>query len=149
MTHRNAHSVEVERPAGEVFPYLVESDKRLRWMGVLKQSKPVDDGPPREGSRYRDVFEDHGQRIELDAEVTVYRPPELLEVRLDAPRGFAATSTSRLEERDGRTRVSVEIRTQYRSRVARLLGGVVTRHAQKQLEADLAALKALLEEADG
>jgi uncharacterized protein YndB with AHSA1/START domain len=128
-----------------VFPYLVESDKRLRWMGVLKESEPVGDGQPGEGSRYRDVFEDHGQRIEIDAEVTIYRPPELLEVRLESPRGFGGTSTSRLQERDGRTRVSVEILTEYRSRVARLLGGLVARHAQKQLEADLAALKALLE----
>jgi hypothetical protein len=39
----------------------------------------------------------------------------------------------------------VEIETEYRSRVARIMAGVVTRQAQKQLEADLARLKRLVE----
>ena len=36
-------------------------------MGALVESEPLSEGPPRRGSRYRDVFEDHGQRIELEA----------------------------------------------------------------------------------
>lgn len=147
--HRNEHTVEIDAPAAAVFPYLADSKQRLRWMGALKESEPLDGGPSGEGARWRDVFEDHGHRIELEAEVDEYAPHERLRIRLHGS-GFEATSEQRLEEANGRTRLTTVIETDYKSFGARLLAGVITRHAQQQLEADLAALKALVErEADG
>ena len=130
-----------------MFPYLVEGAKRLEWMGVLKESEQLTQGAPKVGSRWRDVFEDHGHRIELEAELVEYEPNRRLRVRLDGG-GFDSMSSQELEEVDGRTRVSTVIETEYRMLVARLAGRVVTRHAQKQLEADLARLKELLERRD-
>lgn len=113
-------------------------------MGALVESEPLTEGPSRVGSRWRDVFEDHGYRIEVQAEVVELEPGERLRVRLTG-RGFAATSTQTLEERDERTRVSTVIETDYRTLRARLAAAVVTRHAQKRLESDLAALRELVE----
>ena len=113
-------------------------------MGALVASEPLTDGPPRRGSRYRDVFEDHGQRIELQAELVEVDEPRKLLVEL-ASDGFDATITQRLEEAGGHTRLTAEIETTYTKLAARLLAGVVTRHAQKQLESDLARLKELVE----
>ena len=141
--HRNEHTVEIDAPAVAVFPYLVDSAQRLRWMGALKESEPLNGGPEK-GARWRDVFEDHGHRIELEAEMDEYEPVERVRIRLRAG-GFEATSEQRLEEASGRTRLTAVIETDYKSLAARLMAGVVTRHAQKQLEADLAALKELVE----
>jgi carbon monoxide dehydrogenase subunit G len=107
-------------------------------MGVLVESEPLEE------ARFRDTFVDHGQRIELEAEVVRREPPKLLEVRL---RGdlFEATSTQRLEEEGAGTRLSTIVETEYTSRLARLAGPLVTRRAQRQLVADLAALKELVE----
>jgi len=113
-------------------------------MGALVESEPLDEGPPDEGSRYRDVFEDHGQRIELEAELVEVDEPRELVVHLTAD-AFDATIRQGLEEADGATRLTAVIETTYTKLAARLLGGVVTRHAQKQLEADLARLKELVE----
>jgi len=113
-------------------------------MGALVESEPLSEGPPRRGSRYRDVFEDHGQRIELEAELVEVDEPRGLVVRL-ASDVFDATITQRLEETGGRTRLTAEIETTYTKLAGRLLAGVVTRHAQKQLESDLARLKELVE----
>lgn len=121
-----------------MFPYLVASDHRLRWMGVLIESEPLDE------RRFRDVFEDHGHRIELEAEVTRREFPHLLEVRLRADM-FEATSVQRLEQTRGRTRLTTVVETEYTKRLARLAGPFVARRAQRQLEADHAALKELLE----
>lgn len=142
--HRNEHTVEIDAPATAVFPYLADSEQRLRWMGALKESEPLDGARSGEGARWRDVFEEHGHRIELEAEVDEFAPHELLRIRLHGG-GFEATSEQRLEEVDGRTRLTTVIETDYTSFGARLLAGVVTRHAQKRLEADLAALKSLVE----
>ncbi len=113
-------------------------------MGALVESEPLSDGPPQVGSRYRDVFEDHGRRIELEAELLEVDEPRRLVVGLTSD-VFDATITQGLEEAGGRTRVAVAIETTYTKLAARLLAGVVTRHAQKQLEADLGRLRELVE----
>ena len=136
--------MEIAAPADVVFPYLVEGDKRLLWMGALKETEQLTDGAPGVGSRWREVFEDHGHRIELETELTQYEPNKRLRVRL-AHRGFESTSTQELEDAGGVTRVSTVIETEFKALAARLVGRVVTRHAQNRLEADLAALKELVE----
>jgi len=127
-----------------VFAYLVPSERRLRWMSALKESEQVSDGPPGLGTRFRDVFEDHGQRFEIDAEVVEYEPQTRVAIRLVAS-AFESTVTQTLAESDGGTRLSTRIDTEYKSALARLMSGVVTGHAQKTLEDDLARLKGLLE----
>jgi uncharacterized protein YndB with AHSA1/START domain len=142
--HRNEATVEIAAPAARIFPCLIESEQRCQWMEKLVESEPLTPGPPQVGARFRDVFEDHGQRIELEAEVTEFEPNELLQVRLRS-KAFDATTTQRLEDTDGRTRVRTEIETSYTMRGARFLAPIVTRHAQRQLEADLESLKRLVE----
>ena len=134
----------IAAPRATVFPWLAESEARCRWMGALVESEPLTDGPPERGSRFRDVFEDHGQRIELEAELVEVDPPRVLVVHLVSD-VFEATIDQRLEQADGGTRLTAEIETTYTKLAARLLASVVTRHAQKRLEADLARLKELVE----
>ncbi len=142
--HRNAHAVEIDRPAATVFPYLVGCEGRRRWMGVLVECEQLTDGAPGRGTRFRDVFEDRGQRIVIDAEVVEYEPSERFATRLRS-KAFHATTSQRLEERDGRTRLTTVIDTEYTNRMVRLMAGVITRHAQRQLETDLARLKEIVE----
>jgi hypothetical protein len=113
-------------------------------MEVLVECEQLTDGEPGLGTRFRDVFEDRGQRIEIDAEVVACEPNERLETRLRSS-AFQATASQRLETRDGRTRVTALIETEYTNRFARLMAGVITRHAQRQLENDLARLKEIVE----
>ncbi len=117
-------------------------------MGVLVDSEQLTEGAPGHGTRFRDVFEDHGQRVEIDAEVVEYEPDERFATRLRS-KLFKATASQRLEERDGRTRVTTVIETEYTSTLARLMSGVITRHAQHRLEADLQRLKELVESEGG
>jgi len=113
-------------------------------MGALQESDPLTDGEPGVGTRYRDVFLDHGQRIELEAEVVRYEPPGYLEVRLRGD-GVEATSSQTLEEIAAGTRLTALIETEYTKRLLRMMAGVVTRHAQQRLESDLAELKRIVE----
>jgi hypothetical protein len=107
-------------------------------MGLLVESKPLEEG------RFRDVFDDHGHRIELEADVTRFEPPHRLEVHLVAA-AFAAKSSHVVEETPSGSRLTSTVETEYTKRLARLAGPLVTRRAQAQLEADHRALKALLE----
>jgi uncharacterized protein YndB with AHSA1/START domain len=136
--------IEIAAPPERVFPHVVESARRLEWMGALQQSEPLTDGPAGAGSRYRDVFVDHGQLVELEAEVVVYEPPRRLEVALRGD-GIEATSSQTLVVSDGGTRLTAVIETQYTKRLLRMMAGVVTRHAQARLESDLENLKRIVE----
>jgi hypothetical protein len=107
-------------------------------MGLLVESEPLGE------RRFRDVFVDRGQRIEIEADVERHEPPSLLQVRLEADL-FIATSTQRLEPTAEGTRLTTVVETDYTKRLARLAGPLFARHAQRQLEADLAALKELVE----
>ena len=132
-------------PPERVFPHVVESAKRLEWMGALQESEPLTDGEPGIGTRYRDVFVDHGQRIALEAEIVRYEPPRYLEVSLRGD-GVEATSSQTLEDvAGGGTRLIALIETEYTKRLLRMMAGVVTRHAQQRLESDLAELKRIVE----
>jgi uncharacterized protein YndB with AHSA1/START domain len=147
--HRNEHTIEIDRPPSVVFPYLAASDQRRRWMAKLVQSEELTDGPAKLGTRFRDVFEDHGHRIELTAEIVDWRPSERIVIDLRS-NAVHATSTQALEELNaGRARLTATIESEYKSFAARLAAGVVTRHAQAQLEQDLENLKRLVESETG
>jgi uncharacterized protein YndB with AHSA1/START domain len=142
--HRNVTEVEIERPAHEVFPYLVEAEKRRQWVHGLVESTPLDNGELGVGSRFRDVVVDHGQRTTVEAEVERYDPYDGLTARLEA-RGFVSRVDYSLTEADGVTRVACTVETESTMRVARLLSPLVTRHAQRAIETSLTRLKHLLE----
>jgi uncharacterized protein YndB with AHSA1/START domain len=137
--------VEIARPAADVFPYLVESEKRRQWVHGLVESTPLDGGEPRVGSRFRDVVVDHGQRTTVDAEIERYEPDDALTARLEA-KGFVSRVSYELQELDGRTLVACTLETEFTMRVARLVGPLVTRHAQKALDGSLEKLKRVLQE---
>jgi uncharacterized protein YndB with AHSA1/START domain len=142
---RVEHAVEIDAPPDLVFSYLVPAERRLRWMGALRESKQLTDGPPETGSRWRDVFEDFGHHVELEAAVEIYEPPRRLRMKLSS-RAVEATSEQRLEAVDGGTRLTTVVESEYKSFTARVAAAVIGRHAQRQLESDLAALKELVEE---
>lgn len=144
MAHRNEHTIEIDRPAATIFPWLVEADKRVRWVEKLVASSPLEEGEAGVGSTWREVFHDRGQRFEVESELAAYEPYEAVDVRMTS-KGFTATVSSRLAEHDGRTTVTTAIESDYAMLVAKLFAPIVTRHAQRQLEADLATLKRLVE----
>jgi uncharacterized protein YndB with AHSA1/START domain len=141
---RNEHAVDIDRPPAAIFPYLVGSEQRLRWMGALAESEQVTDGEPGHGTRFRDVFEERGQRIEIDAEIVEWEPPERLGLLLRS-RAFQSIGLQTLQALDGRTRLTTTIDTEYKSRVVRLMAAMITSQAQARLEKDMADLKELVE----
>lgn len=141
--HRNEHSVEIDAPAERVFEYVAEPERMHEWVGGLVEFRPLGPGPEL-GSRGVQVVTMAGRQWELESEITRYEPPRELDARL-VHNGFESLASYRLEESDGRTRVTTTMETEYKQAFARLLAGVVTRQAQKKLEADLARLKQVVE----
>ena len=77
-----SHSVEIDRPPAEVFPWLLEEEKVPSWTGNLESYERLDGaGPLARGSRVRQVLEVSGRRIDVELEITRYDPPSGAETR--------------------------------------------------------------------
>jgi uncharacterized protein YndB with AHSA1/START domain len=137
-------SVEIARPAADVFPWLLDVDKRLQWVDGLVSSEPLDGPEPRTGSRYREVLSQYGVRTTVETTIQRLEPPRDLSLRVRT-RGLDATTHTRLEERDGATHVVSSLETRASGLAGRVVGSVAARGAQGSLERSLATLKRLVE----
>jgi carbon monoxide dehydrogenase subunit G len=134
---RSTATIEIERTPEDVFPWLLEPEKRLQWVSGLRSSEPIGE------ESYREVVEEHGQRLEATSRIVRRDPPRELEVEMTG-RGFTARAVSRLEERDGSTSVTSSLDLQLGG-LARFAGGIASRQVQRSLETSLQRLKQLLE----
>jgi uncharacterized protein YndB with AHSA1/START domain len=134
---RGEATIEIDRPRAQVFPWLVDPDKRLRWVRGLAASQPLGDG------RYREVMEAGGRRVEVTSTVERLDVPHAVDVAMRGS-GVTARAESRLVERDGGTRVTSSIELQLGG-LLRFASGIAARQAQHSLEQSLARLKQLVE----
>ena len=141
---RNEHTVEIERPPGEVFPYLTEPERLLRWVGGLREFVPENGGEARVGSRSRQRMRIAGRDWNFEGEVLEMQPEERMVVRIRGG-GLEMTTTYLLQPTARGTRLAVAVRSEFTRVFARLLGGFVRREGQRKLETDLGRLADVVE----
>ncbi len=134
---RSEASLEIARPAADVFPWLVAAEKRLQWVDGLVASEDLG------GGRYRETLETAGRRVDVTSEIVGSEEPHRLEVRSQGA-GVTAQIEHRLDERDGATTVTSSLELKL-SGLLRFAGGLAAAQAQRSLEASLARLKELLQ----
>jgi hypothetical protein len=140
---RGAAHEEIAAAPDHVFPWLVEGDRLLRWVGGLlehDQLTPVRVrqvlAPPLPGTG----------AIEVHLEIYLLHVPWRLEARMTGPGGVAADIAYVLEElEDGGTRLTGLVRSRVRPSAAGLLGPIVVAGVRRRQRADLARLKELVE----
>jgi len=145
MARRNEAAVDIAAPAADIFRWIAESHRRVRWIQGLESSTETTDTGFTVGTGFLEVLVLEGRRYELDVVITEVDAPRLLGQAIVARGGFTSKATWRLIERDGETAVRFEQETTYHHLLARVLGGVITRAAQNKITADLERLKTLAE----
>ena len=140
---RTERSAEIPAPPDEVFPYLFEADKVPQWTTGLNAYERLDSGALGRGSRFREQLEVSGQRISAELEITAYEPPSRAETRTEI-RGIDVISTYTLAPAGSGTRLTQGIEAKGGGLKGRVLIPVIQPHLERKLEADLAALAALL-----
>ena len=140
---KTERSTDIAKPPDEVFPYLFEEDKVPRWTTGLDGYERLDDGPLGKGARFRQRLEVSGQRIDAELEVTAYDPPRRAETRTEI-RGIDVISTYELAPVGGGTRLTQSVEAKGGGLKGRVLIPVIQPHLERKLDADLAALRALL-----
>ena len=139
---RAEHTVEIARPAAEVFEALTDVARVPEWQASAMESRA--DGPLAEGVRIYERRHFLGHDEETELEVTAFEPGRRLSLRtLKGP--VKLEIDHRLEERDGRTKLHVTAEGKPHG-LLRLAGPAVTAKARQELRRDFDRLKAILEE---
>lgn len=74
MAHSQA-SIEIKRPADEVFAYAADVGHFPEWSSEAIEAEQISEGPLGAGTRVRAVGKFLGRRLEQTIEVTAYEPP--------------------------------------------------------------------------
>ena len=69
------YSVEINRPAAEVFAYLDQLDRHREWQTSIVSTRVVTDGPTRVGTRYAEKRKVPGGPRDVPCEITEHEPP--------------------------------------------------------------------------
>jgi uncharacterized protein YndB with AHSA1/START domain len=138
---RHEDHVTINQAPDLVWDWLIEPEKIRRWVGGLVELTPLTPGRPALGSRSREVIEEHGERIEMQVEITRFEPFEVLCLRLTGER-FRSTVTYRLIPVGGRkTRVTYECESEFDGFLMRVFEPIIGMSAQERVNEDLEALR--------
>jgi carbon monoxide dehydrogenase subunit G len=136
-----SHSVEIDRPPAEVFPWLLEEEKVPRWTGNLESYERLGGGGPlARGSRVRQVLEVSGRRIDVELEITRYDPPSGAETRFST-NGIEVVNAYSLAASGAGTRLTQSVDAKPSGFTARMLVPVIQPRLEEKLTQDLERLR--------
>jgi carbon monoxide dehydrogenase subunit G len=136
-------TVTVDKPAAEVFPWLLEADRVPRWMTGLDVYQPRDPGPLRVGSRIHEELTVSGHQLRFEMRVAELDAPRRAVLHFEGS-GYKAANEYTVEEAGGAARVTWVISGKTTSFKAKLIAPMVQAKLQEKLETDLGRLRALL-----
>jgi uncharacterized membrane protein len=136
-------SVVIDRPVDEVFAYVMDASTWPKWEEGLPEAEQTSEGPVAQGTTFRGTSQMMGQEMEWTSEITEFETNEKVGHKITSgPMSIQQTLT--FESADGGTRFNLvaEGETAGLFKVAQPL---VNRTMRKQMEANLARLKEILE----
>ena len=137
-------SIEIARPAAEVFAYIANMANNPRWQRGQQSCEWTSEPPLRLGSTYDQVASFLGKTIRSSFEVTEFEPGH--RIRIVSTGGTMPIDVTRtVEALDvGRCQVSARVRGEA-PRAMRLLGPLLDRMVRSSVQRDYARLREILE----
>lgn len=136
-------SVLINRPQQEVFDFVTDLSNDPKWQSSIESVKQVSDGPIGVGSTWRYVTKFLGRKNETEIQMTSYDPPRQSRVKaVSGPIPFENTHT--FQEQDGGTLLTFTGQAEIGG-FFKMAEGLAGKQLEKQMEADAAALKKLLD----
>jgi uncharacterized membrane protein len=140
---RFEQSVVINRPSEHVFDFLANPENDPQWSSASDEMRKTSEGPVGVGAKFKQVGRFLGRRLEFALEVTAYEPHRKFGMKVTAgPIKFAGMRV--LETVPDGTRVTFTGGGRAGS-FLRLARPLLARAAERQLKADLTALKEVLE----
>lgn len=138
------HSIEIDRPAEEVFAYLDQLDRHSEWQASLASAKVETDGPTRVGTRVVERRNVPGGPRDIPYEITEHDPPRKASFRGTAGpvRPIGTVTVDPLSESSSRVTIELDLEGHG---IGQLFAIFARRQAAKQVPEDHKKLKEVLE----
>jgi uncharacterized protein YndB with AHSA1/START domain len=136
-------SITINRPVEEVFAYVTDIANFAKWNGQASQGEQTSQGPVGVGTTYRGAYDVMGRKMDWTSEVTEYEPNRKIAQKIDMGPTVMAMSWL-VEPVEGGTKFTIRSEGEMGG-LAKLAGPLMDRTMKKQMEGNLARLKALLE----
>ena len=140
---RVEHTLVINRPVEEVFALVTDVESFPRWTESIIEAVKTSEGPVELGTTCRIVNKAMGRQLDHSFVVTQYELNKVYAVKSTAG-PFPMEMCYTVESVEGGTRLHVESEADPRGAM-RLAGPMLNRMLKKQITADHANLKALLE----
>ena len=136
-------SIVINRPQQEVFDFVTDLSNDSKWQSNIESVERVSDGPIGVGSTWRYVTKLLGRKNETEIQMTSYDPPNQASVKaISGPIPFE--NTHKFESNGNGTKFSIMGQAEIGG-FFKMAEGLAVKQIEKQMEADAAALKKLLE----
>jgi uncharacterized protein YndB with AHSA1/START domain len=138
------HSIEIDRPAEEVFAYLDQVDRHNEWQGQLVSTTVETDGPVRVGTRVVEHRNVPGGARDFPYDITEHDPPRKISFRGTAGLIRPAGTYTVDPIGESSSRMSSELDLKGHG-IGKLFASLALRQAAKQVPIDQEKFKELLE----
>lgn len=136
-------SVHINRPQQEVFDFVTNLSNDPKWQSNIQSVERVSDGPIGVGSTWRYITKFLGRQNETEIQMTSYDPPYQSSVKaVSGPIPFE--NTHKFQAQDGGTLLTFTGQAEIGG-FFKIAEGLAGKQIEKQIEADAAALKKVLE----
>ena len=134
----------LDHPPDDVFAYVADAQNNPTWHEHVRETRWLDDGPPRLGRRARQTGHLFGRTWHFVAEVAEWDPPR--RVAFQVIQGYRVRTTIRVEPSGTGTLMTLNVRTPtiLGRRVDGLVSRVLQRTMGKRERGDIARLRAAL-----
>ncbi len=140
-------SIIINQPPEEVFPWLTEPDKLIRWVEHLQERRPLNGDSLRVGARSREMVNSHGELLEMISEIHDLEINRLLQIHISCNL-FEHDARYELTAVPEGTRLRFTGASLFKPFLFRLLTPLLTPFAKQQYENNFRTLKALVEGAE-
>ncbi len=138
------HSIEISRPAEDVFTYLDQVDRHNEWQGSLVSTTVETAGPTRVGTRVVEHRNIPGGARDIPYEITEHEPPRKASFRGTAGPVRPVGTYTVDQTGESSSRMTLELDLEGHG-IGKLFAVLARRQAAKEVPVDQEKFKALLE----
>lgn len=138
------YSIEISKPAIEVFAFVTDHERMPQWISTLEVSTPSAPGPLALNSEFNQEHLERGKRVQFKGQVTEFQDAEKLTLVMknkDATITLAYVFVAAA----GSTGLQQTTELKLHNMMLRMMAGAFEKTVRKRMAADLNALKVLLE----
>ena len=142
-----ALAVDISCKPEEVFPWIAEPDKAMRWQKGVKGGEILKETPEKIGTTFREEMEENGNSLVMCGEITNYVPNKLISFHLESKIHRVDVSYS-IVGSDNRSTLTAESTIHWKfpmSIISLIIGRKMREGILRQTESEFAELKRLCE----